>query len=494
MGKINTKILKQLITEFQMSETLKNMRAGQKYYEARHDILKKKLNEYTIYDQATKQQIKKVNENKSNQKVSHPFHQKQVNQKISYCCAKPITLKYNSSNNKNITDIVWNALGFNFEKLLKNRAKEASNKGRAWIHPNYKNGKLVFEKYRAEECIPIFDTETQTYLTGFIHFYTIQDLSGDEIKEKIYVEYWDEKEVTYYEEQETENGSIFIEDVTRPALGCHWTSTIYDATLNNVLRVEKHSWGKVPFIAVENNEECTTDLENIKGLIDAYDLIDSNFINTVEDLKEIIWLVNGYGAEDLLAYIEAIKVNGVARNNDVTGKIDAKTIPIPYEARKTLLDMLRSLIYEFGRAVDTANRDLIRQAPSGVSLEFLYSDLDQKADDLIVGLKTAVYEVLWYVLEDLKQQGKIDKSVNEFDFSIEFNKSRIFNEIEKANALSNDTVLSIRSKLEKHPWVDDVDVEYKQIQEEQQEKIKQQQKVFGTGGYKEEPKDGDLDE
>ena len=459
------------------------MRNGQSYYEAKHDILKKKLNEYTIYDQVNKQQVKKINENKSNEKVPHPFHQKQVNQKVSYCCSKPITLKYNKKTDKNITDVVWNVLGFKFEKLLKNRAKEASNKGRAWIHPNYKDGKLVFEKYRAEECIPIFDTETQSYLVGFIHFYTIQDLSGDEVKEKIYVEYWDEKEVTYYEEYETEKGTVFIEDVTRPALGCHWTTTIYDATLNNVLRVERHSWGRVPFIAIENNEECTTDLENIKPLIDAYDLINSNFVNTVEDLKEIIWLVNGYGAEDLLAYIEAIKVNGVARTNDTTGKIDAKTIPIPYEARKTLLDMLRSLIYEFGRAVDTANRDLIGQAPSGVSLEFLYSDLDQKADDLIVGLKTAIYEILWYVLEDLKQQGKIDRTINEFDFSIEFNKTRIFNEIEKVNALSNDNVMSIKSKLEKHPWVDDVDIEYERIQEEKMENLKQQQEYLNLGNF-----------
>lgn len=483
MGKINTKILKELITEFQTSVTLKNMRNGQSYYEAKHDILKKKLNEYTIYDQVNKQQVKKINENKSNEKVPHPFHQKQVNQKVSYCCSKPITLKYNKKTDKNITDVVWNVLGFKFEKLLKNRAKEASNKGRAWIHPNYKDGKLVFEKYRAEECIPIFDTETQSYLVGFIHFYTIQDLSGDEVKEKIYVEYWDEKEVTYYEEYETEKETVFIEDVTRPALGCHWTTTIYDATLNNVLRVERHSWGRVPFIAIENNEECTTDLENIKPLIDAYDLINSNFVNTVEDLKEIIWLVNGYGAEDLLAYIEAIKVNGVARTNDTTGKIDAKTIPIPYEARKTLLDMLRSLIYEFGRAVDTANRDLIGQAPSGVSLEFLYSDLDQKADDLIVGLKTAIYEILWYVLEDLKQQGKIDRTINEFDFSIEFNKTRIFNEIEKVNALSNDNVMSIKSKLEKHPWVDDVDIEYERIQEEKMENLKQQQEYLNLGNF-----------
>lgn len=493
MSKINTKILRELINEFQTSRTLKNMINGQKYYEKKHDILHQDLNTYKIMDPTSKQLISKKNENKSNQKVAHPFHNKLVNQKVSYVSSKPITIKYNAHTiadekakkikEKQITDIIWNTLGFNFEKNLKNRIKEASNKGRAWLHPNYKNGKLVFEKYRAEECIPIYDTETQSYLVGMIHFYKIEDLSGDNIEGKIYAEYWDDKEVTYYVEQKTENGICFIEDVTRPALGCHWTTTIYDSILNQVKAIEKHSWNKVPFIEIQNNEECTTDLEDNKGLIDAYDLINSNFINTVEDLKEIIWLINGYGAEDVLAYIEAIKVNGVARTNDTTGKVDAKTIQVPYEARQTLLKMLKAHIYEFGRGVDTTDKELIGNAPSGVSLEFLYSDLDQKADDIIMGAKTAIYEILWYVLEDLKTQNKIDKEINEFDFTIEFNKSRIFNEIEKANALSNDTTLSLKSKLEKHPWVDDIDIEYQRIQEEKAENIKMQQKIFGTDGY-----------
>ena len=227
-----------------------------------------------------------------------------------------------------------------------------------------------------------------------------------------------------------------------------------------------------------------TDLEPIKPLIDAYDLINSNFVNTVEDLKEIIWLINGYGAENLLALIENLKVNGVARTNDTTGKIDAKLLPIPYEARQALLKGLKELIYEFGRAVDTSNKDLIGQAPSGVSLEFLYTDLDMKADDCIGGLTSAIHEVLWYVLQDLKMQGKIPQEINEFDFKIEFNKSRIFNENEKITTLNNDTILSTKTKLEKHPLCDDVDMELQRIKEEQKEKLKMQQEIFNnTGGF-----------
>ena len=236
-----------------------------------------------------------------------------------------------------------------------------------------------------------------------------------------------------------------------------------------------------------------TDLEPIKPLIDAYDLINSNYVNTVEDLKEIIWLINGYGAEDLLALIENLKINGVARTNDMAGKIDAKLLDIPYEARQALLKGLKELIYEFGRAVDTSNKDLIGQAPSGVSLEFLYTDLDMKADDMIGGLTSALYEVLWYVLEDLKMQGKIPQEINEFDFKIEFNKSRIFNETEKINTLNNDTILSLKSKLEKHPLCDDVDVELQRIKDEKEENMRMQSQIFNNSGGFEDDNKNDKD-
>lgn len=490
---IESRLIKELITEFNMSDVKKKMLDGERYFRDQNDILKKDLKTYSIFDQTTGQTVKRTNENKSDEHLPHGFYWKQVNQKKAYICGKPMNITYNIPSDKEkdektksaerkINNMIWNVLGVNFEKLIKNRVKEASNKGRAWLHPNYRNGKLVFEKYSTEECIPIYDNETQSYLTGFIHFYKIQDLTVDPVEERTYVEYWDENEVRYYIETRVNDTTVYLEDVTRERPMCHWYREIYDNALNNLKRIERHSWGKVPFIEIENNEEKMTDLEPIKPLIDVYDLINSNYVNTVEDLKEIIWLINGYGAENLLALIENLKVNGVARTNDTAGKIEAKLLDIPYEARQALLKGLKELIYEFGRAVDTSNKDLIGQAPSGVSLEFLYTDLDMKADDTISGLIPAIHEVLWYVLQDLKMKGKIPEDIDESDFKIEFNKSRIFNEAEKVNTLNNDTILSIKSKLEKHPYCDDVSAELQRLKEEKEENMKLQSQIFNNSG------------
>ena len=488
---MNGEAIKSFISDYTQSEGYREILCGERYYRIKNDILGKKLNEYNFYNQESRMIEKKINPNKSDIHLPHSFYRKQVDQKKIYVAGKPITITYNAPvigdktdavklQEKKIDNLVWNKLGFNFEELIKNSIVNASNAGRTWLHPNYKDGKLIFEKYDAKECRPIYDSETETHLVGMIHFYTIEDI--EEKTEKIRVEYWDDKEVVYYIEEKQADGteSIFVEDVTRPRSGCHFTKEIYDSVLDSLITVEKHSWGRVPFIEIKNNEDRETDLKPIKNLIDAYDLINSNYVNTIEDLREIVWLITGYGAEDLLALIENLRVNGVARTNDTTGSIDAKLLAIPYEAREALLKGLKELIYEFGRAVDTTNKDLVGKAPSGVSLEFLFSDLDMKADDIITSLRTSLYEVIWYVLEDLKSEGKVTSDIEVFDFKIEFNKSRIFNEIEKVQALSSDQTLSLRSKLDIHPWVSDADVEMQRINEEKDENIRRQQELFKT--------------
>lgn len=491
MESVDSQIIKDLITSFKTSVKYQKMLQGQKYYKGKHDILKKALNRYYVFDTITKQQIEKTNNNKSNIKIAHKFHKKLVNQKIAYILGKPISITCNKDGEKKtISNAVWERLGIKFENTIKNKTKDASNCGLSWIHPEYdRDGNLTFKSYPATEIIPIYDPETESELRAVIHFYKLIDVANNN-EERIYVEYWTDKEVRFYIETRQGETTVFLEDVSRPRQDYHYITEIFDSTLNEVVEVQKHNWGRVPFIKIVNNEEETTDLEDIKGLIDAYDLINSNYVNTVEDLKEVIWLINGYGAEDVLALIEAIKVNGVARNNDATGSIDAKTITIPYEAREALLKKLKEHIYEFGRGVDTSNRDIVAQAPSGVALEFLYNDLDLKADDIIPSLKIVIYEMLWYVLDDLKRASKIEKSITPFDFEIKFNKTRIFNELELMNYLSSDTLLSTLTKLKLHPKVEDADVELKLIQKEKAEALKQQQQLFASsGGF--EDKHGD---
>ena len=116
--------------------------------------------------------------------------------------------------------------------------------------------------------------------------------------------------------------------------------------------------------------------------------------------------------------------------------------------------MLRSDMYSLGMAIDTT-ADKFATAPSGVALKFLYTPLDQKANMLVVKLRRALKEFMWFVAQDinLKQGTDYDSSL----IRVDVNKTVITNDaetvtmIQQSQGIVPDTIL-----LAKHPFVDDV--------------------------------------
>ena len=69
----------------------------------------------------------------------------------------------------------------------------------------------------------------------------------------------------------------------------------------------RHDFGEVPFIPFYNNNIHTDDLRNIKPLIDVYDKVYSGFINDLDDIQELIFVLSGYGGEDLNSFLSDLK-------------------------------------------------------------------------------------------------------------------------------------------------------------------------------------------
>lgn len=508
---MDSEMIKQLLKDDAISPVKRQMEIGERYFEGKHDICYKKLNEYTIKDVKKENGITKYTEktieipNRSLVKVPHRYHWKLVKQKRDYVAGKPITITYEpivdkelgekqrkaiKKINKKIVDKFWNVLGIGFDNFLRQTIVDMSNKVFAVWYPFYdRQGNFKYTRINSKEVILIYDTKTQEVLTDVLHTYKIIDNN----EKKVYVEWATAENTRYFIENKNEITQMeeYLLDVSRINPEPHWvTQTMFNGQL---VKTEEHSWGRVPYIIIKNNEEMQTDLEPIKNLIDAYDLINSNFINTIEDLKEFIYKVNGYGAEDLTELVERIKIMGIIRNNDASGSIGVETIPFPYEARQIILKLLEEKIYEFGRGVNTNRTELIGQAPSGISLEFLYTDLDSKADDCINSLRQGLYELFWFIAEHLKRIGEIPQDLNVFDFKFTFNKSRIFNTTEQIQTLNNDTTISTRTKLENHPLVDDVEQELQRIKDEREEKMKMQSQIFNTSGGFEKHNEDDIE-
>lgn len=325
-----------------------------------------------------------------------------------------------------------------------------------------------------EEVILIYDEKYQRDLTAVMRYYSIKVYSGNEYRLRKKVEIWTPQDVTYYIEQEENE---FVIDGSYPVNPMpHWWSTV---TVDGMIKKkEPHSWGRLPFVVIENNRDRINDLKPVKGLIDAYDMLSSAGVNDFVDLVSLYWAIVGYGGEAAQAIVKKLQINRAVNISGADGSIEAKQVNLSEAGRIEYLNMLRRDIYHFGMGVDTDN-DKLGNA-SGVSLKFQYTLLDLKANAMAAKLRNAIKDYFWFVTDDYNRLNKTD--YNSDDIVVTINKTMITNDLETVNMIcSSEGIVSKQTLLENHPMVSDVNEELKRLEKEERDNIE----AFAKYGLKE---------
>jgi SPP1 family phage portal protein len=109
--------------------------------------------------------------------------------------------------------------------------------------------------------------------------------------------------------------------------------------------------------------------------------------------------------------------------------------------------------------------DKLVNAQSGVALRFLYSLLDLKCDKLERSFKVSIRRVLYFISEYLRIfQGK---SYDYNEIKITINRDMIANTAEQIdNCAKSKGIISDKTILENHPFVNSLDEELKRIEED----------------------------
>jgi SPP1 family phage portal protein len=235
------------------------------------------------------------------------------------------------------------------------------------------------------------------------------------------------------------------------------------------------SWGKVPYIPFKNNDFELPDLQFVKTLVDNYDLTRSDVANLLEDIKNIIYALKGYGGENLsdfmrdLAYYRAVKL-------DDDGGLDKVESTINIDAAKEHYEALKKDIFDFGQGVDKSS-DKLGNSPSGIALKFIYSGLDMKCNGLEEWFKWGFEQLLYFVnvyLQVTKQPAS-DKEIE-----IVFNRDIAINESQAiTDCVNSEGIISLETIISNHPWAKDVKEEMKRLEEEKATAAKRQQEAFG---------------
>lgn len=411
--------IKKLIDDFEISPDRASMIKGAMYYENQNDVLKLDFRKYKGLCKTGEKDSNgnpiltfgvKINENRSNYRIPHNFFKLLVDQLVNYITGKGVTYTHPDE-----TFIKWldKKLVYDFDETVSMWLEESRIKGKSYLHFYYgTDGMLNYAVIPAEQVVPIYKDDFKKELDQVIRYYMVPAVNAKgETIEVTQAEWWTDKAVTVYRKEES-GDFAFVEQMS------HWTFNM-DTSPDYV---EAHSWGVVPFIELRTGIRGKNDLQDVKGQIDTYDLLMSEFVNQIADVREILVKVLGYSGSSADEILQAFKGTGIVKIDDASGNVDVLKTEIPVEARTTALKTLKDNIFMIGKGVDT-NPEKYGTAIAGVALQMMYRPLDMKSDTAIIGLNRALGKFMWFLADDYNRNhgGAIDY----MDIKISYNKNTV---------------------------------------------------------------------
>lgn len=464
-------VMKKLIKKYTAGHGEFLTRAGMadRYYRNKTDILLRPL----------KKKDAEAGENplrSADNRIPFNFHGLLVNQKASYMFAAPPLFDLGMKDaNKALTTF----LGDKFAKACKDLCVNASNATVGWLHlwKDKASGQYKYAVVPSGEVIPIWGKNLERELKGVLRCY--HDIT-DEGEELDVYEYWNDKECQAYA---VPTGSTVDDGL----MSYHSFTLIDTAGNSNLVSQFPHDIGEVPFFPFFNNNIDTGDLDNIKPLIDVYCMVFSDFVNDLEDIQEVIFVLTNYGGADLGQFLRELKdykaIQIESEGTEDKSGVSTLTIELPVEARKELLATTRKCIFEQGQGIDPDPQNFGNS--SGVALGFLYSLLELKAGLMETEFKLGFGRFVRCACRAMGIPIKDDTIIQTWT------RTSVKNDLEEAQIASQSKgVIADEDIVRKHPWVEDFERSWKSFKEQEEKGNEELSDMFPQDKQAGSPDDG----
>lgn len=379
-------------------------------------------------------------------RIAFNFHSLLVDQKASYMFTAPPLF---DTKDDTLNEIVAATLGDGYAKKCKDLCVDASNAGVGWLHYwiDEKKG-FCYGVIPSMQVRPVYSLRLEKELEAVLRTYRMVDDNGDEWQ--IY-EIWNDKECQAYRKRA---------EMFQPFDMFSYINLDGMAEPTNTFR---HDFGAVPFIPFPNNNVCSSDLDKIKHLIDSYDKTYSGFVDDLEDIQQVVFVLTNYGGADLkqflsdLKYYKTIQVES-AGSDDKSG-VSTLTIDIPVEARDKLLDITRKAIFDMGQGIDPQQQGF--DNTSGEAMKFLYSLLELKAGLMETEFRAGFGELVRAIG---RYYGKEPEQIVQT-----WTRTSIRNDAELVDMCQKSIgVISTKTILKNHPFVENAEDEEKELAAEKE--------------------------
>lgn len=450
----DTEFLERELQKFLTSPKRKYMVNGDLYYDYEQKINRKQR--WVI----GKDGIMVVDKSLPNNKFLDNQYADMVDQKVNYLLSKPLTFK---TKNEQYAETLKQVFNKKFHRTLKNLGKDSYNGGIGWLYPYYdENGEFKFKKFHPWEVLPFWKDDDHTELDFAVRVYDVESYEG--VLETI---------TTYVEVYDTQGIHKFTFDGTH--LTPDYSTYYFD------LDSDAYNWERVPLIPFKANGTETSLLKKCKSLQDGINQILSNFGDGMEENASgntiiIIKNLDGTNLGEFrqnLAQYKAVKVRTV---DGADGGVDKLEIEVNCDNYKAILTELRKALIQNCKGYDVEELKS-NGSPNEMTIKAVYSAIDIDANEIETEYQASFEELLWFVNQYLKTTGKGDFTAEEVD--VIFNRDMMVNESQIiADINASSVILSRKTCVAQHPYIEDVDAELEQIKAEQEEMMEQYGDAF----------------
>lgn len=455
--------IKRFISDDATSEKKRRAAVGQRYYEARHDILDCRL----FYWNADEKLVEDTT--RSNIKISHPFFTELVDQLAAYMLSfkeNPIRAKDNAEGLQDLLDTYFDD---EFWAEISELITGAYSKGFEYLYA-YKNeeNRLAFQCADSMGVVEVREKDTDDGCKYVIYWYTDRIDKGRKTVKRIQV--WSEKETAYYV-QVGSSGKIELDTSVEVNPRPHVVFTD-----ENTGKKMGYGLGFIPFWRMDYCKKQFSGLKPIKNLIDDYDMMQCGLSNNLADFDTPLHVVKGFdghGEEGLAKLQQNLKTKKIV-GVDSEGGVEIQTVDVPYQARQAKANEDEKNIYRFGMGFNSS------QVGDGnvtnVVIRSRYTLLDLKANKLEKRLKQLLKQIIKVVLAEINTESNADYQISDIRF--EFTRDIMTNETEniqnekvkaETRQIEINSILNIAAQIGDEETLkaicDVMDLDYEEIKE-----------------------------
>ena len=392
--------------------------------------------------------------NLPNNKIVDNLYAKMVDQKVNYLLGNEITIK---CDNEQKAEQVREALGADFDALMREVMSDTLNAGIGWLYVYYgEDGKLAFRRIEPWEVIPFFKDSARTDLQFALRVFDVDVYDGGTDKRETHVELYTKEGIQRF----ILEGGVLTPDVENEGHGY--------IRIQNEEGVAEYGWDKVPLIPFKSGPRELSLISRVKSLQDAINEAMSDFQNRMqEDCRNTIIVLKNYDGTDLGEFRQNLSTYGAVKVSSFDGGdggVSTLQVDVNAENYQAVLSMLKAALIENARGFDNKD-DRLNGNPNEMNIQSAYADIDLDSRTTELEFQTSLEQLMWFI-----NGGEDDSASDKVEFI--FNRSMMLNEsadIEKC--VKSQGMISDETLLARHPFVDDVNEELKRLAEQKEKQV-----------------------